>query len=203
MPSRRLAVLILTAGLGGCGFRPLLKQQAQTDADQSVQAELAAIEVDPARGQLGQELRNALIDQLNPTSLGGPSRYRLGAVTRTTTNALAIQLDNTVTRFNLGLTTRFQLVDKQSGKFVYGSTVTRTASYNVVRQPYAVLVAEEDARRRAAREVSVEIRNLLAVYFAEGAGTRPTAGAEPERDLESEIEREFEEDLGADFGPGS
>lgn len=200
MPSRRLAILGLAAGLGGCGFRPLLKQQAAADADQSVQAELASIEVEPARGQLGQQLRNDLLDQLNPGALAVASRYRLSVQNQVTTNALAIQIDATITRFNLRLRTRFQLRDKQSGKMVYASTVARTSSYNVVRQPYAVKVAETDAQRRAAREVSADVRNLLAVYFAEGAAPPPVV-EEPDRG--SELEREFEEDLSEDFGPGT
>jgi LPS-assembly lipoprotein len=203
VPSRRLAIVWLAAGLGGCGFRPLLKQPAATDADQSVQTELAAIEVEPARGQLGQQLRNDLLDQLNPGSLQVPSRYRLTVQNLVTTNALAIQLDATITRFNLRLQSRFQLRDKQSGQLVYASTVGRTASYNVVRQPYAVLVAEEDAQRRAAREVSADIRNLLAVHFAEGNETEPTLEAEPETGRGAEIERDFEKELGEDFGPGT
>jgi LPS-assembly lipoprotein len=198
--ARRLAILGLIAGLGGCGFRPLLKQQAAADADQSVQTELAAIEVEPGRGQLGQQLRNDLLDQLNPGALPVASRYRLSAQNQVTTNALAIQIDATITRFILTLRTRFQLRDEESGKVVYASTVSRTASYNVVRQPYAVLVAEEDAQRRAAREVSVDIRNLLAVHFAEGTTVAPPTA---EEEAGSDLEREFEEDLSEGFGPGT
>jgi LPS-assembly lipoprotein len=168
VPARRLLVLAVLLLVGACGFRPLLKQQAEVDRDQEVLSELAAVEVERLGGQLGQQLRNDLIDQLDPATLQMPKRYELDVSLRTRTNALAIQLDNTITRYNLTLRARFQLRDKEDGEVLYRSGVTRTSSYNVVRQPYAVLVAEDDAERRAAREVSADIRNLLAVYFAEG-----------------------------------
>jgi hypothetical protein len=44
--------------------------------------------------------------------------------------------------------------------------VRRVASYNVSREPYADLVAAQDAERRAAQEVATDIRTLLAVEFA-------------------------------------
>jgi hypothetical protein len=46
------------------------------------------------------------------------------------------------------------------------SRVRRVASYNVSREPYADLVAAQDAERRAAQEVAADIRTLLAVQFA-------------------------------------
>lgn len=166
--ARATVLLVLALALGACGFRPLLTQQAALDRDQEVVTELAAIQVDRMGGRLGQQLRNDLIEQLDPATLAVPKRYQLDVNLATRSNALAIQLDNTITRYNLTLRASFVLRDREDGSVMYDSRVTRTASYNVVRQPYAVLVAEQDAERRAAREVSSDIRNLLAVYFAEG-----------------------------------
>ena len=81
-------------------------------------------------------------------------------------NALGIQLDSTITRYNLLLTAAFQLRDKDRNELVYASPVQRVASYNVSREPYADLIASQDAERRAAQEVATEIRTLLAVQFA-------------------------------------
>ena len=42
-------------------------------------------------------------------------------------------------------------------------------SYNVRGDPFATLIAEQDAERRAAREVARQIRTMLQLYFAEQA----------------------------------
>lgn len=169
MSTRRAALLGLLGlappVLGGCGFRPLL---ADLDtADETTAEELAAIRI---RGledsRLSQLVRNSLEDQLNPTGLPAPSRYQLTMRLLRRTQALGVQLNSTITRYNLSLTAIFRLVDPENGNFLFGSTVTRVASYNVSREPYADLVSEEDAERRAARELTVDVRNLLAVHFA-------------------------------------
>jgi len=162
MASRRAALLGLCAVLGGCGFRPLL---GQVDGGTGVRDELAAVEVPVLTGRIGYLVRDNLLDQLNPTAVEVPDRYLLAIRLRRHTSALGIQLDNTITRFNLTLIARFSLLDS-SGRAVYRSTVRRVASYNAIRAPYAELAAELDAERRAARDVSTDIRTQLALHFA-------------------------------------
>ena len=52
---------------------------------------------------------------------------------------------------------------------IYRSAVRRVASYNVQRDPFATLAAEQDAERRAAVEVSHQIRTLLALKMADNS----------------------------------
>jgi LPS-assembly lipoprotein len=163
MASRRLVLLGLGATLGGCGFRPLLKAGKEGS---EVQRELAAVEVSMLGGRLGYLVRDSLLDQLNPTGTEAPSRYLLTISLGRRSSALGIQLDNTITRYNLTLTARFRLLDSADRRVLYESVVRRVASYNASRAPYAELAAELDAERRAAREVGTDIRSQLAVYFA-------------------------------------
>lgn len=162
MLARRSLVLGAAAMLGACGFRPLLKETEDAD----VREQLAAIEIAGLGGRLGQLLRNALLEELNPTALSVPERYVLAIDLDRRTNALGIQLDSTITRYNLTLTARFQLRSREDNQILYRSSVRRIASYNVRRAPYATLVAEIDAERRAAEELGHNIRTLLAVHFA-------------------------------------
>lgn len=153
--------LSLTAPLGACGFRPLLYR---ADGD-NIRDELAAIRITGLGGRLGQHLEVALDENLNPTSRQVPSRYDLVVRLTNTNSALAIQLDNTITRYNLTLTAVFDLKDRADDAVVYGSTVQRVASYNVRRAPFATLTAQKDAERRAATEIADDIRTLLALHF--------------------------------------
>ncbi len=137
--------------------------------DPEVRDRLAAVEITGLNGRLGQLVRRALLEELNPTALQVPQQYLLAIRLRRSASALAIQLDNTITRYNLTLTARFELVDRETSAPLYQSMVRRIASYNVRRAPYATLTAEIDAERRAAKELSNNIRTLLAVYFAREA----------------------------------
>ena len=164
MLRRRVLLLGLTAALGACNFRPLyLAQGADTTA---VRSELAAIEIRGLDGRLGYLLRNALLDELNPATADVPPRYVLDVRLTSRARSFGIQLDNTITRYNLALTASFQLREKAAGEVLVASTVRRVASYNVSREPYADLIAAQDAERRAAQEVAVDIRTLLAVQLA-------------------------------------
>lgn len=161
--SRRLLLLAaLGLPLAGCNLRPLHAgpQGAELNAD------LAAIEVEPADSRLGQTMRNFLIDQLNPAGVQVPAAYALGFSLQRARNALAIQLDDVATRYDLSLAATFELKSKADGRTLYRSAVRRVVSYNVRSEPFATLVAEQDAERRAAREVSRQIRTQLSLYFA-------------------------------------
>lgn len=154
--------LTLGGSLAGCGFRPLL-YRAHGD---NIRSELAAVRITGLGDRLGQQLRTALEDNLNPTSIAEPIRYQLAIRLRSTNSALAIQLDNTITRFNLTLVAGFQLkhaADQQ--QVIYRSTVRRVASYNLRRAPFATLTAQKDAERRAAKEIADDIRTQLALHF--------------------------------------
>jgi LPS-assembly lipoprotein len=160
--SRRAVLLGACLTLGACTLRPML----HATGDQGVRGELEAISITGLDGRLGQLVRNALLDDLNPTGAEVPSRYILDVDLDRSAEALGIQLDNVITRFNLELTARFQLLDSSSGAVLYRSQVQRVASYNVSFAPYATLAAEVDAERRIAREVGDNIGTLLAVHFA-------------------------------------
>jgi len=163
MASRRLVLLGLGAALGACGFRPLLRQGKEGAA---VRTELAAVEVPLLNGRVGYLVRDSLLEQLNPAGPAVPSRYLLQISLRRRSAALGIQLNNTVTRYNLTLIARFSLLDSADRRVLYESVVRRVASYNASRAPYSEFAAERDAEQRAAREVGTDIGSQLAVYFA-------------------------------------
>jgi LPS-assembly lipoprotein len=162
-PAIRRAVLLgACLALAACTFRPLLHAKG----DESVRGELEAISITGLDDRLGQLVRNALLDEFNPTGAEVPSRYILDVELNRSATALGIQLDDVITRFNLTLTANFQLLDSANGDLLYQSSVQRVASYNVSLAPYATLSAEIDAERRLAREVGSNISTLLAVHFA-------------------------------------
>ena len=109
MLGRRAAIIGLIGGLSACGFRPMMMQSKNED----VRDDLAAVEITGLKGRLGQLLRNSLLDHMNPQSLSIAPRYILAIQLNRKTDALAIQLDNTVTRCNLVLTANIRLLDRE------------------------------------------------------------------------------------------
>jgi hypothetical protein len=164
MLRRRALLLGLAAGLGACNFRPLYLATGPDSTE--VQADLAAIEIRGLEGRLGYLLRDALLDELNPATAAVPPRYVLNVSLSSSAYELGIQLDSTITRYNLALTATFELREKTANAIVLASSVRRISSYNVSREPYADLVAAQTAERRAAQEVATDIRTRLAVEFA-------------------------------------
>lgn len=165
MASRRSVLLALGTLLGGCGFRPMLKQVD----DARVRTELAAIEVKTPVDRVGYLVRDNLLDQLNPAGIEVPPHYLLQISLGRRSTALGIQLDNTATRYNLTLTARFRLLDTSNQRVLYSSVVSRIASYNAIQDPYAELAAALNAEERAAREVSADIRTEIAIHFVRQA----------------------------------
>ena len=165
LPRRRLLLLAAALPLAGCNLRPLHGGARGA----ALNRDLAAVEVDPADRRLDQTMRNFLIEELNPAGVQLPPEYRLTVVLQRAKNALAIQLDDVATRFDLSLAATFELKAKADSRVLYRSAIRRVVSYNVRSEPFATLVAEQDAERRAAREVSRRIRTQLALYFAKAA----------------------------------
>ncbi len=157
-----LPALALMLLLGGCNLRPLYSGEAGAALD----SELAAITVDTPKTRTGWVLREQLERDLRASGRTAAPRYRLEVRLERRKRPLAIQLDDSTTRFDLTLAAFFTLRDQSEGKPIYRSSVRRIASYNVVDAPFATLVAEQDAERRAAVEISRAIRTRLALFFA-------------------------------------
>jgi LPS-assembly lipoprotein len=165
MRRRRLGLLLLGGlqALAACNLRPVYSRPA----DNEVMPRLAAIDIETLYGRRGVFFRNYLIDELNPDGITVPTAYNLEVRLRQEQNALAIQLDDTATRYNLILGADFALKRKADGAVLYSSATRRVVSYNVRSDPFATLVAEQDAERRAARAVARQIRTMLSLYFLE------------------------------------
>ena len=163
--SRRIALCLLLP-LAGCGLRPLLAGPE----GEVVALEFAGIQVDTPETPLGYALKTQLVQNLNPKGLEREPRYRLVVTTERRRKALGIQLDDTTTRYDLDLAARVRLSPlgaKPDDPPLLRTIVRRTASFNVLRQPFATLIAERDAEERAALEIALQIRTQLAVYFEE------------------------------------
>jgi LPS-assembly lipoprotein len=165
LPLVFLAAAVGLPALAACNLKPIY---GRPEAQQVI-PELAAIDVGRLYGRRGAYLRNYLLDELNPEGIAVPPEYELAVTLRQESNPLAIQLDDTATRVNLVLGAYFTLRRRSDDQALYDSATRRVVSYNIRTDPFATLIAEQDAERRAAREVARQIRTMLSLYFADRA----------------------------------
>ncbi|MZR29803.1 LPS assembly lipoprotein LptE [Sneathiella litorea] len=160
----RVSLVILILGLvSACGFQPLYGSATQ-NAD--VQRKLAQVYIEPIYGQTGQILRNELLDRGNPLGLSATPAYRLTVTYSILSEGLAIQNDDTKTRFNLTLTSNFRLTDATGQEVIYSGSTQNIASYNVVQSEFANLSASKNAAKRAALVAAEQINRQISVFFA-------------------------------------
>ena len=163
--SKRIAALLLVAAaagsLGGCGFSPVYGH----GGDSRMSAQLGQIEIEPIADRVGQILRNQLLDDVTPRGQPSNPHYQLEVRLRESIHVLSIQKTEIATRANLILSATFMLIDLHKNKALFSNSVQAISSYNIVTADYANVAAENNARTKAARTLSGDIKNRLISYF--------------------------------------
>lgn len=151
--------------LGACGFQPLYGSGAATAPA------LKAVRVAEIPGRAGFALRNSLIRELR---IDGeePARHELRIRLEESAEGLAIQRDDTITRYNYRLAARYQLVSIADESVLTEGQAVGIAAYNVVDSQFATLIARRDVETRAARDIATDIRLRLSMFFAGGEATK-------------------------------
>jgi LPS-assembly lipoprotein len=161
---RRKAVIGVALLLGGCGFHPLYGGM-----NGDMQETLSSIYVEPVPERIGYELRNTMIDLLDGPGTAGGAAYRLKLGLTQTMQGIALQNDATITRYNDTLTVTYELFDA-AGHVVTKGAETGLSAYNVLPSSpsanYGTLIAQQDADKRAAKDIANRIRFDLNVYFS-------------------------------------
>ncbi|MBI2978621.1 MAG: hypothetical protein HYY38_07355 [Rhodospirillales bacterium] len=158
-------ILVLAAAVvtvAACGFQPLYGSRITG----SPPAEFAQIKIEPIPDRIGQQLHNHLLTILNPD--GRPEKARYVMKTQVTENLSALGVRKTAfaTRANLQMRAVYNLTSAATGKNLFSGDSTITVSYNILDSEFATLMAEKDARERAVRELSEDIRIRLGVFFS-------------------------------------
>jgi len=170
LPRRRALALLSVAGLallGGCGFEPLYGTRGRS----TTAAGLQTVRISLIADRVGQQVRNVLLDRMNPG--GEPSNpvYELEVSLTERREELGIRKDETATRANLTLLASFVLnrIEGEEEPSLTGNARS-TNSFNIVESDFGTLAAESNARQRAAERLADEIAARVAIWFnGEGA----------------------------------
>lgn len=166
--SRALLAACLAAALAACGFQPLYKKDTSEPGVTGDLARIRVLNVNadlPEYDRLGQQMHNMLMQRLNPDGSPAEPFYRLDTQLSVMKERTGIQITEEATRARLTVSVSFRLLDAANGRSLYTGSEQSTNSYNVADSQFATLSAENDAARRAVREVSDSIRLRLGLFF--------------------------------------
>jgi LPS-assembly lipoprotein len=157
-----LSLALASAGLSGCGFRPVY---GSGSAVGGASAQLAQVHIDTIPERNGQVLRNALIERMNVSGIPTRPAYHLVIGLQEEELDLGIRRDATVTRGQIKMTATYQLVDSKTGAIAERGTARSVSSYNVVESDFGTFVSRGDAQARALQDLSDDIALRLALHF--------------------------------------
>ncbi len=151
--------------LAACGFQPLYG-----DADEQLAPTedlLELVDVPPIADRTGQLLRIELTNRLTPTRPAPQPVYTLPIRLTESRANLAVRKDASATRANLTITATYELQRISDGVSLTSGSVRSVNSYDIVTSDYATLVAEQDARRRGAKDIADGIVDRMAIFLSD------------------------------------
>ena len=156
----RLMLACLTVLLASCGFTPAY--QAKSEQQKTVmQEKLAAIEVMPMAGRMGQELRDSLEDELSPLEIHTAPKYRLYLILKKNTSPAAIEKDRRITRYNIVITANYTLKPIGSENVIDKGTLKVVASYDALDSRFSTFIAEDKTTSNAIKELAEQLSTRL------------------------------------------
>jgi LPS-assembly lipoprotein len=172
----RIAVLFSIVALTACGFEPLNAKHANgsTTLTQTAQVKVQPIEYTTGTTNLNyrltQQLRNELLDRLNPDGEPSGPAFELQIMISESDSPTSIDTAGTVQRSAITETAVFKLISLADNKPVLQGRSTGINSYGVITNSYATTVGRDDARKRAITFVADDIGTRLSLYFRRQAG---------------------------------
>lgn len=175
-PSRRdwllgAAVLgVLASGLSACGeegFRPLY---GPTPTGAPLSERMAAVEVAPIGGRVGQRIRNELIF----VSTGGsgrtvPPQYMFEVVIRESVTSTLVRSTGEAAAQVYALEANFRLIRMRDKVVVLQGLSGGRAGFERYSSIFSNVRAREDAENRAAKTVAEDLKSRLATFLATNA----------------------------------
>jgi LPS-assembly lipoprotein len=168
--SRAFVVVAVAAiaglGLSGCGFQPLYGSSTTTASGTRLSEAMAAVDVQPIPGRVGQKVRNELIFASTGGGNAAPPRYKLKIALREQDIQQLVQVTGNAQGQVYQLQANYSLIDSTSGATVHQGTAIARAPYTRFQEVFANVRARYNAEDRAAETVSQSIKSQLAAYLA-------------------------------------
>ena len=159
------AVLIASATLSGCGFRPM--HASAEYGGPEVGQTLAAVEIPGIGGRVGQRVRNEIVYDIKQR--GGDyeaPNYRLEIRLRDSITAIAVQQTGKATSEVYNLIASFKLYRISNNEVLLKGVSRSKASLDRFEPEFSNLRARRDAENRAAKEIAESIRTRVSAFLS-------------------------------------
>lgn len=157
--------------LSGCGFTPLYATAETGGKPALANVRLASITASNEAKQILERVfaRRTAVDS-------EAAEYDLYLTVKEAAQQLAVQIDDSVTRYNYRMTGTYSVANRRTGETMRGRA-DATVSFNVVSSQYSTLFAEKDAREKAAGILADEIARDILVQLATGNEAKAAVAA--------------------------
>ncbi|MEM7398010.1 MAG: hypothetical protein AAF354_03615 [Pseudomonadota bacterium] len=152
--------------LAGCGFQPLYGTNSTTASGARLTEAMAAVDVQPIPGRVGQKVRNELIFANTGGGQAAPPRYKLSIALKERDIQQLVQVTGSAQGQVYQLQATYKLTDIASGRVIHEGKAISRAPYTRFQEVFANVRARYDAEDRAAKTVSDSIKSQLASYLA-------------------------------------
>jgi LPS-assembly lipoprotein len=152
----------------GSGFRPLY---GPTASGVGVQAQMAAMDIAPIPGRVGQRIRNELVFQATGGGNPEPPKYKLEITVRESIGSTLVKSTGEALSQVYNLDATYRLIRISDKKVLSQGTSFARAEFERFQQIYSNVRARDDAEARSARQIADDLKTRLAVVLS-----RETAG---------------------------
>jgi LPS-assembly lipoprotein len=160
--ARRAALAGLLCLLAAaCGFEPLYGEHR----GDVVRAELQGVRVASIPNRSGQLLHRYIEDRIHDDNDTAPALYQLEITLTETRQFFGIQRDLTATYARFVVNGYYLLRDAKTQKPVLSGNTSAYSSYNIAADPFNSIIAENDARDRAVRNLGDDLIARVSLYL--------------------------------------
>ena len=163
---RTVGIASLLIG-ASCGFQPMHGERSISSI-----IGLANFDVGLIKNRIGQMMRNELLQVMQPRGSVRSPRFSLSVDLTESLASLAIRKNDIATRANLTLVADFKVINRSDGETVHTGQARSVNSYNILTTDFATLSAREDARKRAVRQLALDIKQRLSSWLIQTGGRK-------------------------------
>ncbi len=148
---KNLITLSLILFLTSCGFEPLYKKSEAGGACDNFKVNTVEFSL------AGQKMQYMIQDKLNQACIDPTKEYVVDVKMALTEEAVAIQKDRQVTRYNVVLDATYKLIDLVTNKDIYTGKTRSIGGYDAVTSDYGTYALKQDTKNKLAEEMAREI----------------------------------------------
>ncbi|MDX1950181.1 MAG: hypothetical protein SFT90_06760 [Rickettsiales bacterium] len=159
---KHFLTLLLLLTLASCGFEPLYENKNRGENSKSKCSNFKV--KDPAISLPGKRMQYAIQDKLNQACINIDQSYFVDLNAVISEQAVAIQIDRQVTRFNVVLDGNYSLKNNETGKVLFDGRTRSVGGYDAVASEYGRYALKQDAKNKLAEEMAQDIAFKI-LYF--------------------------------------